>query len=34
VVRAGARELSLRVNVLIHWGDQWFVTHLDRIRRP
>jgi hypothetical protein len=33
VVRAGTRELSLRVNVLIHWGDQWFVTHLDRIHR-
>ncbi len=33
VVRANNREHSLRVNVLIHWGDRWYVTHLDRIRR-
>lgn len=33
VVRAGRREIALRVNVLIHWGDQWYVTHLDRIHR-
>lgn len=32
VVRANNREISLRVNVLIHWGDRWYVTHLDRIR--
>lgn len=32
IVRANDRELSLRVHVLIHWGDRWYVTHLDRIR--
>ncbi len=33
IVRANNREVSLRVNVLIHWGDRWYVTHLDRIQR-
>ncbi|MBL8680089.1 MAG: hypothetical protein JNK05_13020 [Myxococcales bacterium] len=33
VVRAGDRETSLRVHVIIHWGDRWYVTHLDRTRR-
>lgn len=32
IVRANNREVSLRVHVLIHWGDRWYVTHLDRIR--
>jgi hypothetical protein len=33
VVRAGAATLSLRVHVMIHWGDRWYVTHLDRFAR-
>jgi len=33
VVRAGGRDIALRTHVLIHWGDRWYVTHLDRIRR-
>jgi hypothetical protein len=33
VVRAGSSTLSLRVHVLIHWGDRWYVTHLDRFAR-
>ncbi len=32
IVRVNRREVSLRVHVLINWGDQWYVTHLDRIR--
>jgi len=27
----GLREVTLRVAVMIHWGDQWFVTHLGPI---
>jgi hypothetical protein len=33
VVRARGRERALRVHVIIHWGDRWYVTHLDRVRR-
>jgi hypothetical protein len=31
VVQADGRELTFRVHVLIHWGDQWYVTHLGPI---
>jgi hypothetical protein len=32
IVRVAQREVSLRVHVLINWGDRWYVTHLGRIR--
>lgn len=32
VVAAGGHEHRLRVQVLINWGQQWYVTHLDRPR--
>ena len=32
IVRVNRREVSLRVHVLINWGDQWYVTHLDRVQ--
>lgn len=33
VVSAGGREHTLRVQVIINWGDQWYVTHLGAIAR-
>ena len=32
IVRVNRREVALRVHVLINWGDQWYVTHLDRVQ--
>ena len=32
-VRAGAREHTFRVHVMINWGDQWYITHLGPIPR-
>jgi len=31
VVRSNEREVVFRIHVMIHWGTQWFVTHLGPI---
>lgn len=31
IVRAAGREVTLRIHVMINWGDRWYVTHFGAI---
>ncbi len=31
VVSAAGREITVRIHVMINWGDRWYVTHLGAI---